>query len=72
MGRHRLVNVRFGAFCGLKSDISALREVPCVDGSELAREIFTFAGCAAMCSAWRDGFVTDAHGSFENALTQRL
>src|SRR6516225_3468448 len=22
MGRHRLVNVRFGAFCGLKSDIS--------------------------------------------------
>src|SRR5262249_14239283 len=63
---------RFGAFCGLKSDISALRGVPCVDGSELAREIVTFAGCAAMCPSWLDGLVTDAHGAFTNSFTHRL
>jgi hypothetical protein len=32
--------------------------LPCVDGSELARAFFTFAGLvgAAMCSASHDGF----------------
>jgi hypothetical protein len=34
-----------------------VRFVPCVDGSELARRIFTFAGVvgAAMCSAYVRG-----------------
>jgi hypothetical protein len=42
---------------GLKADILRLsrevRKVPCVDGSELARRIFTSQGLvgAAMCSA---------------------
>ena len=33
------------------------RDVPCVDGSELARAFFTFAGLvgAAMCSAFKCG-----------------
>jgi hypothetical protein len=44
-----------------KADIqprtSDVRYVPCVDGSELARDIFTFAELvgAAMCSAYLRG-----------------
>ena len=50
-------DVRFGS----KPDIAAacphVAEVPCVDGSELARTFFTFAALvgAAMCSAFRCG-----------------
>ncbi len=45
--------VRFTLDCGIGSDVRDGREVPCVDGSELARRIFTLQGLvgAAMCSA---------------------
>ena len=45
----------------LKADVNPrscyVTEVPCVDGSELARAFFTFAALvgAAMCSAFRCG-----------------
>jgi hypothetical protein len=36
-----LAKVRFGAHSGLKPTSREVRKVPCVDGSELARRIFT-------------------------------
>jgi hypothetical protein len=41
----------------IEGDIANVGDVPCVDGSELARRIFTFAALvgAAMCSAFGCG-----------------